>query len=55
MNLVIFLPIIVLIVALVLIFGRRHKAGHSGMGNRDDVDERPELRGAEQWKHRQEP
>jgi hypothetical protein len=52
MNLVILIPVVLLVVALVLIFGRRHKAGGSGLGDRSDATERPELRGTEQAKDR---
>lgn len=52
MNLIILIPIVVLVVALVIYFGRRHKAGGSGMGDRSDATEPPELRGTEQWKKR---
>lgn len=52
MSLIIFIPIVVLLVALVIYFGRRHKAGGSGLGDRSDATEPTELRGDEQWKHR---
>lgn len=53
MNLVFLLPIIVLLViAIVIYYGRRHKTGGSGLGDRSDDTERPELRGTEQWKNR---
>lgn len=52
MSLVILIPVVLLLVALVLIFSRRNKAGGSGLGDRSDATERPELRGSEQWKTR---
>lgn len=52
MNLLILIPLVVLVVAFVLYFGRRHRAGGSGLGDRRDATERPELRGDAQWKDR---
>ena len=52
MSLVILIPVILLVLALVLFFSRRPKAGGSGLGNRPDETEPPELRGSEQWKNR---
>lgn len=52
MNLFILIPIVVALVIVVLVFGRRSKTGRSGLGNREDSTERPELRGPEQRKHR---
>jgi hypothetical protein len=52
MNLFFFLPIVIALVVLVIIFGRRSKRNRSGMGDREDSTERPELRGPEQRKHR---
>jgi ABC-type branched-subunit amino acid transport system permease subunit len=52
MNLFIFIPLIIAVVVAVIIFGRRSKSGRSGLGNREDSTERPELRGPEQRKHR---
>lgn len=53
MNLIFLLPLVVLLViAIVIYYGRRNKAGGSGLGDRSDSTERPELRGTEQWKER---
>jgi hypothetical protein len=53
MNLVILIPVVLIVLGLVIYFGRRNKAGGSGMGDRSDATERPELRGSEQWKRRE--
>lgn len=52
MSLIYLIPVIVLVLAVVIYFGRRHKAGGSGLGDRSDATERPELRGSEQAKDR---
>lgn len=52
MILFILIPLIIALVVVVIIFGRRSKTGRSGLGNRQDSTERPELRGPEQRKHR---
>ncbi len=51
MNLLIFIPIVVAIVVLIWVFGRRG-GSRSGMGDRRDSTEREELTGTEQHKHR---
>ena len=52
MNLVILIPVVLLLVALIVFFSRRNKAGGSGLGDRSDATERPELRGENQWRNR---
>lgn len=48
MNLLILIPVVlVALVALVWLFGRKGRPG-SGLGDRRDSTERPELRGPEQ-------
>lgn len=54
MNLLVFIPIVVAVVVLIWIFGRRSGATkNNGTGDRRDSTERPELTGTEQHKHRQ--
>jgi hypothetical protein len=54
MNLAILLPVALLVViVLVVYYSRRSKSGGSGLGERPDETERPELRGSEQWKKRE--
>ena len=52
MNLLYLIPVVIVVTALVIYFGRRHRAGGSGLGDRSDATERPELRGDVQWKDR---
>ena len=52
MSLVILIPIGLIVLALILYYGRRHKRHGSGLGDRNDLTERPELRGTEQAKDR---
>lgn len=52
MSLVILIPLGLILLALILYFSRRQKSGGSGLGDRSDATERPELRGTEQWKDR---
>lgn len=53
-NLLFFIPfIIVAVVALVLFYARKPSRGGSGMGDRPDRLEPPELRGTEQHKRRE--
>lgn len=51
MNLLIFIPIVLAIVVLIWVFGRRG-GPRDGTDDRRDSTERPELRGPEQHKHR---
>lgn len=51
MNLLIFIPIVIAIVVLIWVFGRRG-GPRNGTGDRRDSTERPELTGTEQRKHR---
>jgi hypothetical protein len=53
MNLLYILPVVILVVVAILIFGRRSRRDPSGLGDRRDSEERPELRGTTQWKERQ--
>jgi hypothetical protein len=52
MNLLYILPVVILVVILFAIFGRRGRRDESGLGDRPDSEERPELRGTNQWKDR---
>lgn len=53
-NLVIILPAVLLIVLVMIAFYRRRGRGGTGLGDRNDSNERPELTGEAQWKSRHE-
>lgn len=53
MNLLVFIPIVIAVVVLIWVFGRRGGSTTNGTGDRRDSTERPELTGTEQHKHRQ--
>lgn len=52
MNLVYLLPVVLLIALALIVFYWRRGKGGSGLGDRDDSRERPELRGDAQWRSR---
>ncbi len=54
MNLVIMLPVaLIILVAVIIFYSRRSKAGGSGLGERPDATEPQELRGSNQWETRE--
>lgn len=54
MSLLFLIPVIVLVMVVILFLYSRKGRVSSGLGDRRDSSERPELRGTEQAKHRPE-
>jgi hypothetical protein len=52
MNLLIFIPVVVAVLVVMYFMYRRKGRPGSGLGDRRDSTERPELRGTEQSKRR---
>ncbi len=55
MNMALLIPIALVVLVLLMIAYRRKGRGGSGLGDRSDATERPELRGNAQWRNRTQP
>jgi hypothetical protein len=52
MNLIVIIPAIVVLLFVIIYASRHRTRPSSGLGNREDSTEPPELRGDTQWKNR---